>query len=149
MKAAQRNHIAAMEVLLQRGADVNQVCSSGETALVKAKRMEHADAVALLIKNGAADLEVPPEKDYTNGSIPGYKLKPVPDAARPETLYLIKEYREQEEAEKARKEKELKEAHEFMEEQSINRPPVQAYKPMKGMMSPRPRACPPGMPVMG
>jgi hypothetical protein len=73
-KAAARSHIAAMEVLLARGADVNAQCNGGETPLIKAKRKGHQEAVELLIKHGAEDLPVPPPR--TDFSIPGYELKP-------------------------------------------------------------------------
>lgn len=104
MKAAKRGHVAAMEVLLARGADVHAKCNSGETALIKAKRREHTEAVQLLLKHGAADLDVPPPR--TDFSIPGYSLKPIPDAARPETMYLVEVYR------KEREEQERKQAEE-------------------------------------
>ena len=68
MKAAARNHLDAMKVLLERGADVHSTCNCGETALQKAKRKGHWPAVDLLIASGAKDLEVEP--------VPGRKPPP-------------------------------------------------------------------------
>ena len=74
MKAARRNHLPLIEFLIERGVDVHMKDNTGETAIIKAKRNEHAEAVALLLKAGAEDLPVPPIKKVFR--IPGYSLEP-------------------------------------------------------------------------
>eukprot|EP00325_Prymnesiales_sp_UTEX-LB-985_P028536 CAMPEP_0174715050 /NCGR_PEP_ID=MMETSP1094-20130205/19984_1 /TAXON_ID=156173 /ORGANISM="Chrysochromulina brevifilum, Strain UTEX LB 985" /LENGTH=208 /DNA_ID=CAMNT_0015914549 /DNA_START=30 /DNA_END=656 /DNA_ORIENTATION=+ len=75
MKAARRNHIPVIELLLERKADVNAKDNMGETAIVKAKRNDHNDAIALLLKHGAEDM-VPPPIPQPPFRIEGYELKP-------------------------------------------------------------------------
>jgi len=75
MKAARRNHLPVLELLLERKADVTMKDNTGETAIVKAKRNDHKDAIALLLKYGAEDV-TPDPIPYPPFRIKGYELKP-------------------------------------------------------------------------
>jgi ankyrin repeat protein len=62
MHAAQAGHKEVAEVLLSKGADINQVDHSGRTALIYAAQFRQKDIVELLVEKGA-DLEVRDDND--------------------------------------------------------------------------------------
>ena len=51
--AADRGHAAAARLLVERGADINQLNSLGETALMAAASRAYPEIVTLLLENGA------------------------------------------------------------------------------------------------